>query len=163
MGGKYSYTNGATYQGEFKHDERHGRGTYTLSDGRVYAGDCRHDLHHGHGKLTYPPWWYPPGLIQEGHFRAGKYVERCKCNPLPAAPLPAGSCPWLPDMVCENCPYITMDGTVCPYCDNPLIQKHLSKKYLSSGRLRLRDLTGHHLISRLSREEDDPANRPSCT
>ena len=36
--GKYFYSDGASYEGEWKNGKRHGKGLLTLSDGRKYFG-----------------------------------------------------------------------------------------------------------------------------
>ena len=36
--GKYSYSDGASYEGEWKNGKRHGKGILSLSDGRKYFG-----------------------------------------------------------------------------------------------------------------------------
>ena len=36
--GKYFYSDGGSYEGEWKNGKRHGKGLLTLSDGRKYFG-----------------------------------------------------------------------------------------------------------------------------
>jgi MORN repeat len=45
--GRTSYSNGDSYQGEFKFGHKHGRGIYSWHDGRVYDGMFHEDKIHG--------------------------------------------------------------------------------------------------------------------
>ena len=53
-----------------------GLGKYTWSDGRVYEGEWENDERHGHGKLT-----YADGVICDGEFKKGKFVKGMKIVP----------------------------------------------------------------------------------
>lgn len=45
--GRASFSNGDSYEGEYKFDQRHGRGVYKWHDGRVYDGMFSEDKRHG--------------------------------------------------------------------------------------------------------------------
>ena len=47
--GSYSYLDGSKYVGEWKDDNRSGRGSYTLSSGDKYVGSFRNNARHGEG------------------------------------------------------------------------------------------------------------------
>ena len=52
--GKFFYTNGDTYSGEFARDVRNGHGTFTRAeDGLVYTGRWRRDQEDGEGELVW--------------------------------------------------------------------------------------------------------------
>ncbi len=46
------YANGETYIGEFKHNERDGKGLFTYANGDVYNGEFLHGQPHGTGMLV---------------------------------------------------------------------------------------------------------------
>ena len=62
-----SFANGDTYEGEYRFDQRHGRGVYQWHDGRVFDGMFREDKRHGKGKFI-----WPDGAVYEGEFRNGQ-------------------------------------------------------------------------------------------
>ena len=45
--GKYVWTDGKTYEGQFNSDKKHGYGIYTWPDGRLYKGYWRNGKQHG--------------------------------------------------------------------------------------------------------------------
>ena len=48
--GKYTYSNGGVYEGEWKNNKRHGRGKDIFSNGKVYEGEYKDGKRHGLGK-----------------------------------------------------------------------------------------------------------------
>lgn len=50
---EYTWADGAHYEGEWKDDKRHGKGTYTAANGNTYAGDWENDVRHGQGTFTW--------------------------------------------------------------------------------------------------------------
>ena len=57
------YSNGNTYQGQWKNNKRHGQGTYVFRTGHKYEGSFRNNLKHGKG--TY---YWPEGIKYVGNF-----------------------------------------------------------------------------------------------
>ena len=56
--GFYTWTNGETYDGEWKNGEKNGYGTFNFLDGDgynrdVYVGEWKDDKKHGKGKMIY--------------------------------------------------------------------------------------------------------------
>ena len=45
------FPSGSVYEGEFRQEKRHGKGTYTFPDGRLYEGDWNDDKFCGSQKL----------------------------------------------------------------------------------------------------------------
>ena len=64
--GKYVYTDGSVYEGEWFNDKKEGMGKYTYKDGTVYEGEWLDDVKHGTGKCV-----YNLGNIYEGEFKNG--------------------------------------------------------------------------------------------
>ena len=60
------YSDGSSYDGEFKGGVRHGRGTLQQGDGSSYAGDWYEGQRHGHGKEV-----YGTGDVYAGSWRQG--------------------------------------------------------------------------------------------
>ncbi|KAL8125193.1 phosphatidylinositol 4-phosphate 5-kinase 1-like [Apium graveolens] len=75
--GKLWWPSGATFEGEFKSGGMDGFGTYTGSDGDSYGGGWVNDRKHGYGMKRYKNGDYYEGSwkknLQDGH---GKYVWR---------------------------------------------------------------------------------------
>jgi hypothetical protein len=67
--GRITFSNGE-YVGEFKNGKRDGKGKITLSDGEVYEGSWKDDKKHGIGILT-----TATGKKYEGQWREDKYIE----------------------------------------------------------------------------------------
>ncbi|KZV26185.1 phosphatidylinositol 4-phosphate 5-kinase 9 [Dorcoceras hygrometricum] len=76
--GKLKWPSGALYEGEFSGNYMHGTGTYTRSDGMTYKGRWRLNLKHGLGFQS-----YPNGDVFEGSWirgtpeGPGKYSWAC--------------------------------------------------------------------------------------
>ena len=49
--GAYTWPSGATYVGEFRDDEKSGQGSYTWPSGKKYVGEFREDQKNGRGVL----------------------------------------------------------------------------------------------------------------
>jgi hypothetical protein len=65
--GSVTYTNGATYVGDWRDDKRSGQGTYTFADGRTYVGDWKDGKKIGQGTFT-----FADGAIYVGDWRDDK-------------------------------------------------------------------------------------------
>ena len=52
--GKYVYSNGDVYEGEFKGDLRHGDGKYIWANGETYTGQFANGNMNGFGTYTWP-------------------------------------------------------------------------------------------------------------
>ena len=65
--GKYYYTNGDIYDGEFKNDLKEGNGTLYYANGDKYTGQFKNDLINGKGTII-----YNNGYKFEGNFKDGK-------------------------------------------------------------------------------------------
>ncbi|KAH0851356.1 hypothetical protein HID58_094802 [Brassica napus] len=64
--GKFGWPSGATYEGEFKSGYMDGIGTYTGPSGDTYRGQCVMNLKHGHGIKS-----YANGDVYDGEWRRG--------------------------------------------------------------------------------------------
>ena len=62
--GKYSYSDGASYEGEWKNGKRHGKGILTLSDGRKYFGKWNLGRNNDTGIVIIPDGFTLEGRIQ---------------------------------------------------------------------------------------------------
>lgn len=66
--GTYTWTGrGDAYEGQWKDNKRHGRGKLTLTDGSIYNGEWKRNEKHGKGKFT-----WPDGNFHEGQYKNGK-------------------------------------------------------------------------------------------
>jgi len=63
-----AFSNGDSYEGEYRNGARHGRGSYTWKDGRVYEGSFINDKRHGSGVCK-----WPNGAVYDG-----EYFEGCR-------------------------------------------------------------------------------------
>ena len=68
--GKYTFTNGDIYEGDFMFGQRAGKGKFTWPIGDVYEGDFMGDQMHGEGKVT-----FADGRLLEGVFEYGNYLR----------------------------------------------------------------------------------------
>ena len=69
--GKYTYTNGDTYEGEWSNNLRHGKGSYTFSaTGAKYVGNWVNGRKEGPGELLYANYKYN-GLFAGDQVRGG--------------------------------------------------------------------------------------------
>jgi hypothetical protein len=50
--GEYTWKDGKTYKGDFKHDKREGNGEMIWASGKSYQGEWVKGEMHGNGKLT---------------------------------------------------------------------------------------------------------------
>lgn len=66
--GYYTFKTGGKYSGEYKDGYRHGTGTYTWADGEKYSGQWMNDKQHGEG--TY---FYSNGTTKTGVWKNGQY------------------------------------------------------------------------------------------
>ncbi|KAL7449741.1 hypothetical protein ACHAWC_001772 [Mediolabrus comicus] len=65
--GKFTWANGDVYDGEFQDNSRNGKGKYTYAHGDVYDGEFLDDLRSGKGKYT-----WADGRVYDGDFLADK-------------------------------------------------------------------------------------------
>ena len=65
-----TYSDGAKYEGGWKHGKRHGQGTYTYGKGKwagdKYEGKWKNDRWHGQGTLTWSNGWKHIGEWKDG-------------------------------------------------------------------------------------------------
>lgn len=66
--GTKTFPSGARYEGEFRADKYHGRGSFFFASGQVYVGDYRDGQRNGQGTFT-----FPNGEKYSGTFLDGKY------------------------------------------------------------------------------------------
>jgi hypothetical protein len=99
--GRYYFPNsgGANYEGDFRENSRHGRGTYTLPSGAKYEGEWCNNLRHGRGTFlwadglsSYEGQWVEDkrhgsgrmqlanGLCYEGGWAHGEFDGRGVCT-----------------------------------------------------------------------------------
>jgi hypothetical protein len=69
----YTYSDGATYEGEWKDGKRHGQGIWIRMDGMQYEGEWKDDKPNGQGALT-----SPKGEKRIGEWKEGKFVAERK-------------------------------------------------------------------------------------
>lgn len=69
--GRYAWTNGDVYTGEWRDDKPHGRGTYTSPDGERHVGEWREGKRHGPG-ITYAP---DGSIRQSGRWAEDRWVQ----------------------------------------------------------------------------------------
>ena len=68
--GTVKYENGHNYNGEWKNDQRNGRGIEIFSDEGLYKGDYKDDVPDGFGQYTWA----------NGDYYEGSFVKGCKCG-----------------------------------------------------------------------------------
>ena len=51
--GPFKYSNGATYKGQYKNGQRHGKGRQVMADGSCYDGYWVNDMTNGYGRLIH--------------------------------------------------------------------------------------------------------------
>lgn len=61
------------YEGEWKNDKRHGRGTYRYTNGDVYIGEWSADMRHGKGEYHY----VDEDMVYTGMWRHGRRSGKC--------------------------------------------------------------------------------------
>ena len=72
--GKYEFSWGATYEGEWIGGRMHGKGTYTFVNGDVFEGEF-HEFHiHGKGTFTTAAWSFA-GTLDQGRPTTGLLQE----------------------------------------------------------------------------------------
>jgi hypothetical protein len=67
--GSYTFKNGGKYFGEYKDGARHGSGTYTWIDGEKYSGQWMSDKQHGEGTHYYTNGTTKAGIWKEGQYQ----------------------------------------------------------------------------------------------
>ena len=73
--GKWTYSNGNSYEGEMLYGEFHGKGKYTYSNGDVYEGDWVDGKSHGKGKYTWASGnMYEGDWVDDKRDGKGKYT-----------------------------------------------------------------------------------------
>ena len=50
---EHTYKNGTVYKGQWKGNQRHGKGIYKYKGGTVYDGNFENDMFSGLGKIVY--------------------------------------------------------------------------------------------------------------
>jgi hypothetical protein len=65
--GKYVYTSGFVYEGEWKDGKRNGKGTLKYNNGSVYVGEFKYDRRHGGGTMR-----NASGAVYEGEWKDDK-------------------------------------------------------------------------------------------
>jgi hypothetical protein len=71
--GKYDYSDGSHYEGEFLNGDPHGQGICLYQNGDRYAGDWYRDQPNGRGKMD-----YHNGDVLEGVWQNGQFVRGSK-------------------------------------------------------------------------------------
>ena len=51
--GRFTYSNGDVYEGDYANDKRHGHGVFTYYDGDKYEGEWKNGKIEGYGVYTY--------------------------------------------------------------------------------------------------------------
>jgi len=64
--GIYSDPDGNVYEGEYKFDKKEGRGTYKYADGAVYRGEWEDGKEEGRGTFK-----YADGTVEAGFYKQG--------------------------------------------------------------------------------------------
>ncbi len=62
--GKYEFSSGENYIGEWKNDKRNGQGTNIWANGKKYVGEWLNNKVHGYGEMS-----IPDGTVYKGDFR----------------------------------------------------------------------------------------------
>ncbi|GBG25695.1 Phosphatidylinositol 4-phosphate 5-kinase 5 [Hondaea fermentalgiana] len=65
---RHTYPSGNVYEGQWKRNKRHGRGTLTWTDGTTYTGDWRHNKQEGFGVMR-----FRNGNVYEGEFEDNNF------------------------------------------------------------------------------------------
>ena len=73
--GKFLFSNGDVYEGNFKEHARKGIGKYTWADGSTYEGEFKDNKHHRDGKLTKIDGKYMLGTFKENNPKKVKYFD----------------------------------------------------------------------------------------
>jgi hypothetical protein len=91
--GSFNYSDGAKYDGEWRHDRKHGQGTFTFPDGGEYTGEWKYGNKYGQGTYTFPDgaiytgaWGadkkngqgkhtFPDGTVEEGTWKGGELLK----------------------------------------------------------------------------------------
>jgi len=75
VAGKYEFSSGDVFQGDFKSAEELLQGKYVWACGKVYEGTFSNGKPHGEGVMTYPQGWTYQGQFQDGKFNGfGKFT-----------------------------------------------------------------------------------------
>lgn len=83
--GKYKWTNGNIYEGEYLNGKRNGRGKYTWVNGDTYEGEFVN------GKITGNGIMIRNGIIQKGYFENGVLKVSQNSNPKPSNNIESGA------------------------------------------------------------------------
>jgi hypothetical protein len=71
--GIYTWSNGDTYEGEYRYGMRSGHGRMVFANGHVYEGEFKDDVRSGTGRLE-----WKDGTVYEGDFLNGKMSGKGK-------------------------------------------------------------------------------------
>ena len=75
--GNYTYDNGNKYVGEWKDNQKTGRGTYTWKSGDIYIGEFKDDKNNGQGVLTFVSGDKYSGEFKDSYFNGqGTYTYK---------------------------------------------------------------------------------------
>ena len=61
---------GSVYKGSWEGNQRNGHGTLTYNNGDIYVGNWLNDNKHGHGKKTFKE----SGKVEEGEWKDNKFI-----------------------------------------------------------------------------------------
>lgn len=65
-GGILTLANGSRYEGQFQNDQKHGHGKYTYSNGSTYSGQWLHDVQEGEGAESWSDGSHFTGTFRRG-------------------------------------------------------------------------------------------------
>lgn len=142
--GRFVFSNGDVYDGEWHKGHKHGKGIYTSSSGHVYEGDYVNDYRHGWGVYTWKEgdkyegeyvqnrregmgiYFYADGSAQKGYFKNGKFQG-------PSAPDVPNSSIVVIDSFISQKPQSPLSWENGPYTQTVLTKSFTAKLKLSKN------------------------------